>query len=253
MVSQAEVHIEVDGDRPLKDVEMLCLQVEMEIRANAVTNSTSNVGVPLERQISELIENPYFAPDASCDFDTYQLQCIPGEHQECPIGFGQNEDGYCNPKGECVPGYYSESEDESGQCYPDTEPCYPGQIRVPNEKLCDYIGDVCSEHNQTLTKSCFEHGIFINDYPSPQCLTSPDLPMCEVPTGGCPKGFTTMHSQNFTTSKCVPKSLQLSQTAERKREVNNENRCAEGYKLNVPEGTDIWRTGGPIGSCTKIH
>lgn len=33
MVSQAEVHIEVDGNRPLKDVEMICLQVEMEIRS----------------------------------------------------------------------------------------------------------------------------------------------------------------------------------------------------------------------------
>jgi divalent metal cation (Fe/Co/Zn/Cd) transporter len=33
MVSQAEVHIEVNGDKPLKDVEMICLQVEMEIRS----------------------------------------------------------------------------------------------------------------------------------------------------------------------------------------------------------------------------
>jgi cation diffusion facilitator family transporter len=33
MVSQAEVHIEVDGDKQLKDVEMVCLQVEMEIRS----------------------------------------------------------------------------------------------------------------------------------------------------------------------------------------------------------------------------
>jgi cation diffusion facilitator family transporter len=33
MVSQAEVHIELDGDNPLKNVEMLCLQVEMEIRS----------------------------------------------------------------------------------------------------------------------------------------------------------------------------------------------------------------------------
>ena len=32
MVSQAEVHIEVDGDKPLKDVEVICLQVEREIR-----------------------------------------------------------------------------------------------------------------------------------------------------------------------------------------------------------------------------
>jgi len=34
MVSQAEVHIEIDRDMPLKDVEMICLQVEMEIRSH---------------------------------------------------------------------------------------------------------------------------------------------------------------------------------------------------------------------------
>jgi cation diffusion facilitator family transporter len=33
IVAQAEVHIEVDGNRPLKDVETICLQVEMEIRS----------------------------------------------------------------------------------------------------------------------------------------------------------------------------------------------------------------------------
>lgn len=36
MVSQAEVHIEVKGDMPLKDVEMICLQVEMDIRSHFV-------------------------------------------------------------------------------------------------------------------------------------------------------------------------------------------------------------------------
>ena len=35
MVSQAEVHIELGGDdMPLKDVEMICLQVEMEIHSH---------------------------------------------------------------------------------------------------------------------------------------------------------------------------------------------------------------------------
>lgn len=33
MVSQAELHIQVDGDKQLKDVEMICLQVEMEVRS----------------------------------------------------------------------------------------------------------------------------------------------------------------------------------------------------------------------------
>ena len=130
-------------------------------------------------------------------------------------------------------------------------PVIQDRLVVPNEKLCDYIGDVCSEHNQTLTESCFEDGIYISDFPSPQCLTNPDQDRCEMPAGGCPKRYIAMYSQNFTTTKCVPKSLELSQTAERKREVNDENRCAEGYKLNVPENVDIWRTGGPIGSCSK--
>jgi divalent metal cation (Fe/Co/Zn/Cd) transporter len=34
MISQAEVHIEVGGDMPLKDLEMICLQVEMEIHSH---------------------------------------------------------------------------------------------------------------------------------------------------------------------------------------------------------------------------
>jgi cation diffusion facilitator family transporter len=51
MVSQAEVHIEVDGEKPLKDVEMICLQVEMEIRSqfldlqrvSVVPHSSTNI------------------------------------------------------------------------------------------------------------------------------------------------------------------------------------------------------------------
>lgn len=33
MISQAEVHIEVDGEKPLKVVEMICQQVDMEVRS----------------------------------------------------------------------------------------------------------------------------------------------------------------------------------------------------------------------------
>ena len=222
----------------------------------AITNSTSNVNVPIESQIRELIENPFFAPDASCDLDVNQLQCIPGENQDCKDipGFVGNEDDLCHLPGECAPGYYSESEDESGQCYPDTEPCFPGQIRVPNEKLCEYIGYVCSEHNQTLTKSCFVDGIFISDYPDEYCLTNPGQDKCAMPVGGCPEGFAQMSHVNFTTSRCVPESLEDVKIAQREREVNDKNRCAEGHKLNVPENIDIFRRGdNPIGSCAKIH
>ena len=102
----------------------------------AITNSTSNVDVPLYKQIEQLRINPYFAPDESCMFDAYQLQCIPGEDQECPKGFGGNEDSTCfvdHSDIGCPKGYHSADDDETGQCYPDTEPCYPGQIRDPNE------------------------------------------------------------------------------------------------------------------------
>ena len=157
----------------------------------AITNSTNNVDKPLYRQIGELIENPYFAPDASCDFDAYQLQCIPGESQECPEGFGNNEDYTCHLIEDCPPEYHSADDDETGQCYPDTEPCYPGQIREPEERWCGNIDCVCEEHNQTLTKTCFEDGIIVMDFPSTSCLTSPDQDNCTAPPAnvGCPEGF----------------------------------------------------------------
>ncbi len=33
MVTQAEVHVQVDGNKPLKDVELLSVQIQMEIRS----------------------------------------------------------------------------------------------------------------------------------------------------------------------------------------------------------------------------
>jgi len=83
------------------------------------------------------------APDQSCLFDAYQLKGIPGSGQECPEDFGTNEDGTCfsptlingNWEWECPDGYHSEEDDETGQCYPDTKPCYPGQIRDPEKHV----------------------------------------------------------------------------------------------------------------------
>src|SRR5262245_38280678 len=101
-------------------------------QAYATTNSTSNVNVHLESQIHKLIENPFFAPDGSCLVDAYQLHGIPADHQECPEGYGNNEDYTCIPTHEqCPDGYHSADDDETSQCYPETEPCYPGQIRYP--------------------------------------------------------------------------------------------------------------------------
>jgi divalent metal cation (Fe/Co/Zn/Cd) transporter len=37
MAAQAEIHIEVDGSKPLTDVELLSLKIEMEIRSKIPT------------------------------------------------------------------------------------------------------------------------------------------------------------------------------------------------------------------------
>ena len=85
----------------------------------AVMNSTSNVGKSLENQKGDLRLNPYFAPDESCMFDAFQLHCIPGEDQQCPKGFGTNEDGTCflTHKGGCPEGFHWVEDDETGMCY----------------------------------------------------------------------------------------------------------------------------------------
>ena len=217
----------------------------------ATTNSTSNVNVPLYRQIEKLIENPFFAPDASCMFDAYQLHCIPGDHQECPEGFASNEDSTCfvSKKNGCPDGYHSADDDETGQCYPDTEPCYPGDIRVPDYPTCGHEERVCEEYNIT---GCTIDGIMLEDYPDEYCLTSPDQDNCAIIEGvGCPEGFATMNSANFTIQRCVPESVEDVEKAERERQVLNPNRCAIGYKLNVQPSVDIHRRGDNIGSCIK--
>ena len=190
--------------------------------AFATTNSTSNVNKPLYKQIEDLIENPFFAPDASCLFDTYQLHCIPGDHQQCPKPqFGGNEDGTCFPKTnvngtwkwECPPKYHGEDEDETGQCYPDTEPCYPGQIMHPDKNMCGDEDYVCEDN---IIAGCTIDGIQLEDYPDEYCLTNPGQDKCAmIKDVGCPEGFATMNSQNFTTQRCVPESVEDVERAER--------------------------------------
>ena len=233
--------------------------------AQAVTNSTNNVGLPLYRQMQNLIENPFFAPDGSCLFDVYQLHCIPGDHQECPEGFGNNEDDTCFPmtmvngtwEWECPDGYHSAEDDETGQCYPDTEPCWPGQVRNqtdPEDRSCQDEEIVCEEKNYNKT-GC----VRIDDWPDAQCLTSPGLEKCNIVEGfpgvagfGCPDEFVVMNNQNFSSAKCVPEDRDEHEYEERYRKVHDPNRCAIGYELNVSPNTNVWTTGGPIGTCNKI-
>ena len=227
----------------------------------AITNSTSNVNGPLYQQIQDLIENPFFAPDRSCLFDVYQLHCIPGDHQDCPENFGQNEDGTCFPdtfingtwEWECPPEYHSAEDDETGQCYPDTEPCYPGQVRNqsdPDDQGCDDEDHICENKNVT---GCVINGRNLADFPDEYCLTNPDQDNCTIIPGfGCPDGFVQMNSQNFTLPKCIPENVEELERAERERQVFDPNRCAVGYKLQVGESVDIHRRGDTIGTCNKI-
>jgi len=226
----------------------------------AITNSTSNVNRPLYQQIKDLIENPFFGPDYSCLFDAYQLHCIPGDQQECPEGFGQNEDGTCvvSKRGEgCPEGYYGTDDDETGQCYPDTKPCFPGMIRYPAKhpaEACGDVEDVCKKYNMSLTESCFVDGRSIVDFPTEMCLVNPDMERCALVQGyGCPTGFTMMTSANFTVPRCIPLNDEETLEAEREREVFDPNRCAEGYELQVNANhIQVQTRGDNIGSCNKI-
>jgi hypothetical protein len=97
--------------------------------------------------------NEHFNPDRSCMFDAYQLRCIPGADQECPEGFGNNDDSTCfflHREG-CPEGYHSTDNDESGQCYSNEEGC--NAYTTINGTRHDYVlltdrpgkGDVCAD------------------------------------------------------------------------------------------------------------
>lgn len=69
--------------------------------------------------------NPEFDPDESCLFDVFQLKCVPGSQQECPESFASAEPENCYPKHSegCPEGYHGTDDDETGQCYPNSEGC----------------------------------------------------------------------------------------------------------------------------------
>jgi hypothetical protein len=249
-------------------VALITVMVSVSTLANAsvsyaITNSTSNVDKPLYRQIQELIENPYFAPDGSCVFDTFQLHCIPGENQECPKGFGNNEDDTCFRlhRSGCPEGYHGEDGDETGQCYPDTEPCYPGQIRYPSDRVggkgeaCGQTEDICKKYNQTLPESCFIEGRSIVGFPTSHCISNPDQDNCAVDEANtCPENFSLMRSANFTVARCVPINVNQVFKDQQFRDITDPNRCGEGYELgNVEDLVPYERrySDNPIGNCAK--
>jgi hypothetical protein len=125
--------------------------------SDAFSTSAPSGSRLLYRHIQELPINPNFAPDQSYFFNAYQLKCIPGEQQVCSEGFGGNDDGTCFAKTfingkwewECPEGYHSTEDDETGQCYPDTEPCYPGNLSSPDTTNCSKEESVCKKFNMT--------------------------------------------------------------------------------------------------------
>ena len=74
-------------------------------------------------------------PDESCLFDVSQPKCTPPQGEECPEGFGTNEDGQCFPEHYegCPEGYHGVQDDETGQCYSNDDGC-PGATVMTNEK-----------------------------------------------------------------------------------------------------------------------
>jgi hypothetical protein len=152
----------------------------------------------------------------------------------------------------CPEGYHTATDDETGQCYPDTQPCWPGQVRNqtstdPKDRSCRDETIVCKDKNYNAT-AC----VRIDEYPDKQCLTSPDRDNCNVPSGGCSGVFVRMDSVNFSSPKCVPDDRDQLEFEERTRQVYDPNRCARGYELDVPPNTNVWRTTTkPLGQCLE--
>ena len=88
--------------------------------------------------------NEDFDPDQSCLFDVFQLKCVPGSQQECPEGFGSAESEDCFPEHRdgCPEGYHGTDNDETAQCYPNSEPCPSGTLvtDIPHREY-----DKCAE------------------------------------------------------------------------------------------------------------
>jgi hypothetical protein len=126
---------------------------------NEATSSSNQSGFFTERGfvIQSKLDRPAinedFNPDRSCMFDAYQLRCVPGADQECPEGFGNNDDSTCFffHKEGCPEGYHSTDNDETGQCYSNEEGC--NAYVTINGTRYDYVlltdrpgkGDICAD------------------------------------------------------------------------------------------------------------
>jgi hypothetical protein len=74
----------------------------------------------------------------------YLIKCLPDPiTDECPPDFGDNEDGryFPAPNGEwkCPEGYHGTDDDESGQCYPNSEGCNAWILAYEGDDKVEYI------------------------------------------------------------------------------------------------------------------
>jgi hypothetical protein len=119
-----------------------------------------------------------FDPDESCLFDVEQPKCqLPEDMDDCPEGFGTNEDRQCFPVDEngymnCPDGYHAEDDDGSGQCYPDDTGCqYDDMILI---EASDGDGMRCA----SLDYICNEDEHRNEDYCVTYCEENPERTVC---------------------------------------------------------------------------
>ncbi|MGH9910845.1 MAG: hypothetical protein ACRD4W_00200 [Nitrososphaeraceae archaeon] len=123
-----------------------------------------------------------FAPDGDCLFNVDQPKCIPPEGVDCPKGFGTNEDGQCFPLNEdgewkCPVGTHSVEDDETGQCYPDSQDCPGGTIKGTTGSCVDI--NRCKAN--PLASDCPK--------PNTREFNPPDIPDLDCGDPGVPKNF----------------------------------------------------------------
>jgi hypothetical protein len=108
-----------------------------------------------------------FDPDESCLFDVEQPKCqLPEDMDDCPEGFGTNEDRQCFPLDEngnwtCPEGYHNMDDDETGQCYSNDEECPPGMIFEEgtggdDSDSCREMTYLCDEEEHMKEDYCIE-------------------------------------------------------------------------------------------------
>jgi hypothetical protein len=129
-------------------------------------------------------------PDERCLFDPTLPHCTPPPGEDCPPGFGTNGDGQCFPLGGCPEGYHSNEDDETGTCYPDSEPCPDGQVRSDEGNFCEYPtqSEDCAEGSQFNPSSGICEPILATTPVTPPGSSEESPPVARCAAVGCAPG-----------------------------------------------------------------